>query len=481
MALGLLAARGMGYIVQLILARLLLPQAFGLIGMATVFTSLIGTIGDLGLAAALIQLKQERISGVHYDTAFWLSLLFNSVVFLIFATAIGPLAAAFYAQPLLNSVVPILGLTECIRSLGIVPRIRLTRGLQFRTLTLVETAASVAGGISAVALAISGAGVWSIVAQGLIAAVIQLPVLWQVTGWRPRMTFSRRALSDVFGFSVFDVLQRTVNYLTNNVDYLLVGKLLGAEPLGVYTLAFMMTDTFRQQIMAVSNRVMFPVYGRLQDDAVAIRGYYLKAIRYNSLLVTLAMLVLAGFARPLISVVLGTRWESAAFPIQAIAIASTIHAIGGTSESVLRGIGRVRLNFRLSLAKTVAVTIPAFAIFIYYLGINGAAMAVVIHKSVSRLMYQYYMRKLIGVTERDIFRAIRPMLVGLLAAAPVLAALYATVDLSRPASLGLGIVLVVCAYSAAVYSTQRRELHQMARRLLGGMVLPDQPGGEGVE
>jgi O-antigen/teichoic acid export membrane protein len=438
---------------------------------------LIGTIADLGLAAALIQLKQDRISEVHYDTAFWLSLFFNSAVFLIFAIAIGPLAAGFYAQPLLRSVVPALGLVEWIRSLGIVPRISLTRGLRFKTLTLVETSASIAGGVSAVALAVSGGGVWSMVAQGLIAAVIQLPALWHLTGWRPKMRFSRQALSDVVGFSVFDVLQRTVNYLTNNADYLLVGKLLGAEPLGVYSLAFMMTDTFRQQIMAVSNRVMFPVYGRLQDDAAAIRGYYLKAIRYNSILVAAAMLVLVGFARPLISVVLGPGWALAAFPIQAMAIASTIHAIGGTSESVLRGLGRARLNFQLSLAKTVAVTLPAFALLIYYQGINGAAMAVVIHKSVSRVMYQYYMRKLIGVTERDVFGAIRPMLVGLLAAGPVLAALHLMVDLARPVSLALGIVLVVCAYSAAVYSTQRHELLQMARRLLQGMVHPEEAGG----
>jgi len=480
-ALGLLAARGTSYLVQLILARLLFPEAFGLIGMAVVFTSLIGTIGDLGLAAALVQLKEGRISGLHYDTAFWVSAFFNAAVLLIFATAIGPLAAEFYAQPLLRLVVPALGLAECIRSLGIVPRIVLTRGLKFRTLTLVEASASAAGGVCALALALSGAGVWSIVAQGIVAAAVQVPSLWHVSGWRPRLRFSKAAISDVVGFSTFDALQQTVSYLTNNLDYLLVGRLSGAEPLGVYTLAFMMTDTFRQQIMAVSNRVMFPVYGRLQDDAASIRGYYLKAIRYNSILVAIAMLVLAGFAQPLISVVLGPRWATAVFPIQALAIASTIHTIGGTSESVLRGIGRARLNFQMSLVKTLAVTIPAFAVLIYYLGINGAAMAVVLHKVVSRIMYQYCMRKLIGVGERDILSAIRPMLVGLSAATPVLAVLSLTVDLAHPVPLGLGMVLVACVYSVAVYSTQRREMHLMARKLLEGIGLPEEPGGERLE
>lgn len=479
-ALGLLAARGIGYVVQLVLARLLFPEAFGLIGMATVFTALIGSIGDLGLAAALIQLKEERLDEAHYDTAFWLSLGFNLCVFLVFAIGIGPVAASFYSQPLLRSVVPALSLVECLRSLGIIPIIRLTRDLKFRTLTFIEASASVVGGVAAVALALSGAGVWSMVAQALIAALLQLPVLWVVTRWRPRFRFSRQALSDVLGFSTFDMLQRVLSYLTNNVDYLLVGKLLGAEPLGVYTLAFVMTDTFRQQIMAVSNRVMFPVYGRLQDDADAVRGYYLKAIRYNSILVAGVMLVLAGFAHPIIRVILGPRWEAAAFPIQAMAVASIVHAIGGTTESVLKGLGRARLNFSLSFVKTMAVTIPAFAILITFYGINGAALAVVLHKTVSRLVYQHFMRRLIGVTERHILTAIRPTLLGLLVSAPILVALVATVDLYRPATLALAILLVSGAYAAAVYLPERRELHHMLRRLLEGMGLPDEVQGGAV-
>ena len=397
-----------GLVVKLILARLLIPEHFGIVGMAIVFTGLISTINELGMASALIQFKQENLRRIHYDTVFWLSILFSLTTFVLLVVVIGPFAAWFYDEPILTLVISVIGISVFLNPLNLVHRVQLTRDLRFKALSIIASTASIAGGVGAITLALLGAGVWSIVAQGIIATLVSIPLMWRTTRWLPRFKFSKHALKDVIGFGVYDTFLRALVFLTKNIDYLLIGWLLGAKLLGIYTLAFLLTDTFRQKIMAVLNKVMFPVYSQLQDDLYAVKNYYLQVIKYNTLIITPIMLILILFADPIILWFFGDEWQQAIFPAQVMAVAAIIHAIGGTNSAVLKGIGRIDLDFKLYILKTTFITIPAFTVGIYFYGIYGAAIAVIIHKLGARLVYQYYMKKLIKVYEWDIARAITP-------------------------------------------------------------------------
>ena len=408
----LLVSQGFGFMTKLILARLLLPEHFGIIGMAIVFTGLINTINDLGMAAALIQFKQERLRRIHYDTVFWLSILFSLGTFVLLIVAIGPFAAWFYGEPMLTLVISVIGISVCLNPLNLVHRVQLTRELNFKALGIISSIGSVVAGVGAIALALMGAGVWSIVAQSVIATLVSIPLMWRTTRWWPRFQFSKAALRDVVGFGVYDALVRMAVFFTKNIDYLLIGWLLGAELLGIYTLAFLLTDTFRQQLMGVLNKVMFPVYGRLQDDITSVKTYYLQVIKYNTLVITPIMLLLLAFADPIVPWFFGEEWRQAIFPAQAMAVASIIHAVGGTSSGVLKGIGRVDLDFKIYVFNAVFIVVPAFYIGIYFYGICGAAIAVVIQKLSSRLIYQYYIRKLAQVYEWDIIQAAKPSFFG---------------------------------------------------------------------
>jgi O-antigen/teichoic acid export membrane protein len=461
----LLVERGFGFVAKLILARLLLPEYFGIIGMAVVFTGLINTINDLGMAAALIQYKQERLRRIHYDTVFWLSTLFSIGTFLLLLVAIGPFAAWFYDEPLLTLVVPAIGISVCLNPLNLVHRVQLTRELRFKALGIISSIASVVGGVGAIFLALLGAGVWSIVAQSVLATLVSIPLMWRTTRWWPRLQFSKEALQDVFSFGVYDTLVRTAVFLTKNIDYLLIGKLLGANLLGIYTLAFLLTDTFRQQLMGILNKVMFPVYGQLQDNVDSIKRYYVQVIKYNTLAVGLFMVIFLLYAAPLLNLLFGSEWEQAAFPLQAMAIASIIHAIGGTSAAVLKGIGRVDLDFKMYMVKTVLITIPVFFIGVYFYGINGAAVAVVIHKLASRFMYQYQLKRLVGVSEYDVWLAAKPTLLALVAAAPIALVVYTYFDVAQIVVMLTAVLLTALLYSAVGLFLIRDEARRMTRLL----------------
>jgi O-antigen/teichoic acid export membrane protein len=463
--LGLFAARGTSALVQIALARLLAPEAFGVVGMAIVFTAIMGTVGDLGMAGALVQMRRDRLRGDHLDSAFWLSAAFNLGMFVLFSVVVALFAAKFYSEPALVSIVPVLALGEWMRSLAVVQRALLTRDLRFKTLTLIETAGAIVGGTVAVALALAGAGVWSVVSQSLVAAATTVPLLWVVVGWHPRFVAPRASVRELGQFGAYDVTQRLANYLTHSIDYLLVGRMLGATDLGIYTMAFVLTDTFRQQLMGIANRVLFPVYGRLQNDLEEVKAIYLTAIRYNGVLVTGPMLALVYFARPLVMVVLGEAWLPAVFPVQIMAAASVVHAFGGTTESVLRGIGRVRENFWLSFGKTLLVTVPAFVLGIALLGINGAALAGLVHKGVSRILYQRLMRKYLNVRESDILRSLRPVLVASASTLPLAWAVWAFLDLNDPVALAACVLVLGAEYVGVLFLVDRDEFSKTVRQL----------------
>ncbi len=461
----LMSSQGTRILVKLILARLLVPGYFGIVGMAVVFTGLFEAIGDLGLAAALTQFKKERLTRIHLDTAFWLSVLFSGLIFLILTFGIAPFAVWFYGEPSLQSVIPVLGLSVLLSPLSLIHRILLIRELNFKPLSLMDVGASFGSGIIAVLLALGGAGVWSIVSHNILSFALAVPVFWWVTPWRPRLNFSGKAFSEILGLGIYESLKRILLFLTKNFDYLVVGKLLGAEMLGFYTLAFIFTDTFRQRIMSILNKVMFPVYSRLENDMSAIKAYYLRVIKYNTLIITPIMLYLVFFADPLIPYLVGATWGPMIFPVRAMAVACIIHTIGGTTDSLLKGIGRFDLNFKVYLINTFLVTIPAFVIGINFWGINGAALAVVIYKISSRIIYQYYIRKYVRVYETDILRALIPAVTGWMGTIPIIVISYTFIPYYNMLIFIGASTAFFLFYFLAIYTFRRRELKYILDQL----------------
>jgi O-antigen/teichoic acid export membrane protein len=261
-----------------------------------------------------------------------------------------------------------------------------------------------------IALAIAGMGVWSIALSGTLIAATSLPLLAREISWSPRLRFSIPAFREVFSFGSFVTGSEAAVFITKNVDYLLIGRLLGAQALGVYTLAFLLTDTFRSAMMGVMNKVMYPIYGKLQSDPATLGKYYLRVIHYNTLVIVPVMIVLIVLAPPLLNNTFGPQWLPAAGAARLLAVSVILHTIGGTSAAVLKGIGRADLEFRINLATAGFVAVPSLLLGIHLWGITGAAGAAVVHTIATRFLFQTYMRRLVHISEWMILQSVGPAL-----------------------------------------------------------------------
>ena len=438
-----------GLTTNLVLARIIAPTHFGLLGMATVFTGLVRILSEMGVATALIRRSERAIEDDFLHTAFWTAVGVSVALFLISSFALSPLIAQFYGIPMLRGVVIVVSIPLLVRPAVVIHRVLLTRELRFKSLSVIDAVSTaVASGIT-IALAIAGLGVWSIALSGTLAALTSLPLLAREIRWSPRLRFSTPAFREVFSFGSFATGSEAAVFMTKNVDYLLIGRLLGPEALGVYTLAFLLTDTFRGTIMGVLNKVMYPIYGKLQSDIATLGRYYLRVIRYNTLVIVPVMVVLLVLARPLIANAFGPQWLPAASAAQLLAVSVILHTVGGTSAAVLKSIGRADLEFRINLATAVFVAIPSLWLGIHLWGIIGAGGAAVVHTIVTRFLFQMYIRRLVHVSERMILRSVGPALTAGLIAGSIGIALERLT--SQPGLLiTMGLVIAILSVYALV-------------------------------
>jgi teichuronic acid exporter len=399
-------------VVQLLLARLLLPEHFGLIGMAVVFTAFMDVISELGVSSAVVQKRQQDLRPEHLDAAFWTGVGSSAAVVVLAATALGAAAAWFYEEPVLRGVVAVISLALLFRGVTHVHRALLTREMRFRELGLIRMGSVAIGGIVAVAMALLGFGVWSIAWQGVVAAIVSIPMYWLATPWRPRFRFSFGGFRAIFSFGAFVAAYDILIYLGKHLDYLLIGKFVGAASLGLYTLAFLLTDAFRTSVMGVLNQVMFPVYGKLQDSPDSARRYYLTVVRVNTLIAFPLLTLFVVFPHEIVAVVFGDKWAGTGMPLRLLAIAMMINIAGGTTPVVLRGLGHVKLQFWVYVGLLIFIQIPALLIGVVTAGVFGVAIAVIVVKFASRMIAQHYMKRLINVRELDIARAIGPATLG---------------------------------------------------------------------
>lgn len=384
------------FLIRLVLAKLLFPEQFGLIGMATVFTGFIQVLNDLGIGAALVQRKNEDLREAHFHTAFWTGVIWSCLLYLIVSFIIGPLAASFYKEPLLKSLIPVISLGILSSPVNLVHKAQLTKSMNFKRMAFIDNSSNIIAGLISLGLAFFGAGVWSLAFNSVASIVIAMPLYFNATGWKPMLTWDKVAFKEVFGFGVFTTGTSVLNYLINNVDFLLIGKLLSASALGAYTFAFVLTDTFRGRLMAVINNVMYPLYGKIQSDPTALKGYYLKVVNYNSVVVYPIMIFMVSLGKPFVLGVFGSKWENTIAPLQVLSLSVMVHMLVNSNTALIRGIGRPDLEMKLQLLKAL-IFLPMLYFGIVYNGVMGAAWAVLINKVIAVIIAQYTFNYLLNI------------------------------------------------------------------------------------
>lgn len=397
MAFKLAVTKATGFVVKLVLARLLVPEMFGLVAMVTVVVGFLAVFSDLGMSSALIQRRREAISPLRYDSAFWFLAIAGGIMAALVWLLGVPFMVWFYEEPRLAPIAFALAFGLWLGTLGMIPRVRLTRLMRFGAIVRADVIAMLSGAACAVALALIGAGLWALVAQKLVTSFVTLVALWLSTPWRPRFRFKLATLIDVVGFSGFTLANSILYFLRKNMDVIVVGKILGATSLGIYSIAFALTEVLRMQLYQVVNKVLFPAYSRMQDEPEAMKPFYLATIKYMALIVWPISTMIILYADPMIPIFFGENWAEAIQPARILALASMMFALTGSSAELLRALGKVKLQFQINVAATLVVALPAIIIGTAYGGLNGAAFAVLFHYTVHRTVIDHYARGFVKV------------------------------------------------------------------------------------
>ena len=341
------------FITVTILAQLLSPDDFGLLGMATVATGLAMIFAEMGMSSALIQ--KQKIQESHRSTAFWMNIL-GAIALSILFYYLAPFVARFYQQPELVSIIRMIGLCFISGSIGTVPRALLQKEMLFQKLSLVDAAGVAVGGIFSIIMAWNGAGVWSLVLQLSITISFPSLLLFLICPWRPRPIFSVEALLELFQFSIHMIGFNLVNYLSRNIDYLLIGKFLGPQSLGYYTLAYKLMLYPLQNISHVIGQVMFPAFAKIQQNLPLLRKHYLKMVQSISFITFPMMAGLFIIAPETILVFYGPQWASTIPILRIFCLCGLVQSVGTSVGQIYLSQGRADLQFRLQLLGTTIVS-----------------------------------------------------------------------------------------------------------------------------
>lgn len=334
--------------VSVILARLLLPAEFGIIGMLALFMAVAQSLMDSGFGSALIQ-KQDT-DRVDESSIFF----FNIIVGITLACALclaTPWIAEFYDQPLLVGLTRFMSLSLVFNAFGLVQLAILTKRLDFKTQMKVGIAASITSGAIGVYLALKGYGVWSLAAQSVCNALFRSAIFWVVSPWRPALAFSPRALRQMVGFGSRLAAAGMLNTFFDNFYYAFIGKMFSAADLGYYTRANSMQRVVTSASTQTISRVMFPALSAIQDDETRLRQAYRRSLSIAVFVNTPLMLGLAAIAEPLIIFLFTDRWAPSAPYFQLICIAGTLYPLHAINLSILQVKGRSDLYLWLEIMK----------------------------------------------------------------------------------------------------------------------------------
>lgn len=361
-----------------LLARLLNPRDFGVVGFAMTFLAFIDMLQDLGLTQALVAYRDQDLLE-RADTVFLASLGIGAGMWLVtFAAA--PLAASFFHQSQLVQIMPVLGFNFLARAAGSTHYAIAQQRLDFRSRAGAEMADVVIRGGAGIALAVAGAGVWSLVFGYVVGTVAMTVALWVAVPWRPHLRPKRWHLHGLVRFGGTLAIVDVISALISNVDYLFVGKILGAAALGLYTIGYRLPELLIINLSTVASLAMFPAFAQVERRA--LRHAYLIAFRYTTMIalpLTAGMLVLA---KPLVLTLFGHKWAHAVGPMQVLSLFALAITIDIPAGTVYKAIGKAHILLRLSIPK-VLLLIVGLILFTHYGIVPAAACQTVLALSIA--------------------------------------------------------------------------------------------------
>lgn len=344
------SVQGVQFVVMIVMARVLSPSDYGLIGMLAVFIAVAQSLVDSGFSQALIR-KQER-TRVDESTVFYFNIAVGLLLYgLLYAMS--PWVAGFYDSPELEPLMRVVCLGVVFNSLAVVQRARLTLEIDFKTQAKASLTAAIVSGIVGIWMAHTGWGVWSIAAQQLVNLGVNTLLLWLLAKWRPLWTYSWRSFRELFSFGSKLMLSGLLDVLYRNIYLIVIGKVFSAKDLGYYTRAHQFSEFPSSNLTGILQRVTYPVLCKIQNDDEKLASAYRRFLRVSAFLVFPLLVGLSAVAEPLILLLLKEQWLFAATLLQIICFSMMWYPVHAINLNLLQVKGRSDLFLRLEVIKKI--------------------------------------------------------------------------------------------------------------------------------
>ena len=443
--------RGVNFVIGIILARLLSPTDYGLVGMLTIFIAFSQIFVDGGLTNALIREKDasDKDYSTVYITNMTLSVIFY---FLLFFSA--PLVATYYEQPLLKPLMRVISLILIISSVASVQGTLLTKQVDFRTKFAISFISALVSGAAGVICALKGLGPWALVAQSVASASAVTILTLAFVRWMPQLIFSKESFKRLFSYSYKLMAASLINTIYSNIYPMVIGKRFSASDVGMFTRGNQFPTVASETLVSTFNRVAYPVLSKVQDDDRRLIEVFDKFLQIFYFLAFPVLLVLCGCSRPLVSLLLTDKWLPCVPLMQLLCISKLPTGMIRNNLILLYVKGRSDLALRMEIIKK-AIMFPIMFVSMFF-GLKAFCCALIVNSWIDMYCSAYYTRKILNYRLWDQLKTVFPYLfISLILLAESLLASYFIAN----NWISLGVSLVVCT---ATYYLVTKLMHLYA-------------------
>ena len=347
--------QGVTFLVGILLARMLTPAEYGLIGIVLIFTIILSGVVDSGFSNALIRKKDTTDDD--YNTMFITNMVISIVMFLLLYIS-SPMIAQFFGRQELVDLCRVMGLILIIQALSITQTTILTKQIDFKTKTKASLISAIGSGVIGIGMAYTGFGVWALVGQQISKSLLYTVVLWILVHWWPKMSFSKESFHYMWGFGWKLMVSGLLNNIWNQMYQVVVGKFYSPATLGQYTRSKEYANIFSSNLTVIIQRVSYPALAEVQDDTERMVMAYRKIIKVSMFITAISMVSIAAIADPLIFCLIGPQWSEAASYLPLICMSMVLYPLHALNLNMLQIQGRSDIFLYLEIIKKIIGVVP---------------------------------------------------------------------------------------------------------------------------
>lgn len=449
-AIGQFSTQVIRFVLGIVIARLLSPDDYGVVGMLAIFMAIAQNFVDSGFANALIR-KIDRTE-IDCSTVFYFNLVIALLLYgILFFSA--PAIASFYDTPILESIIRVLSLTLVINSLGIVPRALRSAAVDFKTLAYASTISAILSGSAGVLMAYSGWGVWALVWQSIISSCVSVAVILLLARWRPQLAYSWHSFRSMFSYGSKLMASIMLNTVFRHISSLIIGKYYSPAELGYYDKGNNMASLPSLRLSDIFHGVTFPILSELQADDSRLVKVYHRYLAMTSMIIFFLMTLLFVTAKPLVSLLLTEKWLGAVPFLRVFCFAYMFDSVCRLNNNMFFVKGWSGKFLKIEILKKAAV-IPVY-LFAIPLGPLAICFVAIVHTLVDISCSTYYLRKRLGIELKKYAVLLKYFIISVLACAP--AFLFGMLDLSPWISLPVGALTAISLYVGFLHKDENMQ------------------------